>query len=198
MCLAVLQHPSVLDLNRIDMRQDMIVHSTNPTGHPAAPSARKTAMQRVLVAALDVDQGRDLQRDRKPEPQYWIRPGRHTGNDLRHVAVGEHDRNDDQSLTLNQELKTEEYDEAQAVNVELEAGCISLHDVYLAHGSEVNNSDRPRRGMTLRLMPTTSHFDRDLAEQMFRERGGRGLGAHNLFLLRGGDACGRNDYRIRT
>ena len=109
-----------------------------------------------------------------------------------------HDQNDDQALTLNQELKSQEYDERQAVDVELEAGCISLHDVYLAHGSEVNTSDRPRRGMTLRLMPTTSHFDRGLAAEMFRQRGGRSLGEHNLFLLRGKDACGRNDYRIRT
>ena len=109
-----------------------------------------------------------------------------------------HDQNDDSALTLNQELKADEYDESSAVDVELEAGCISLHDVYLSHGSEVNASKHPRRGMTLRLMPTTSHFDRDLAQAMQRERGGRSLQAHNLFLLRGRDMCGRNDYRVRV
>ena len=79
----------------------------------------------------------------------------------------------------------------------LEAGQISLHDVYLAHGSEINTSERPRRGMTLRLMPTTSHFDRDLAARMHVERGGRSLGRHNVFLLRGEDRCGRNDFRVQ-
>ena len=45
----------------------------------------------------------------------------------------------------------------------LERGQVSLHDVFLAHGSEPNRSDRPRRGMTLRYMPTTSFYDRDFA-----------------------------------
>lgn len=108
-----------------------------------------------------------------------------------------HDQNDDAALTLNQELKPQEYDESQAVDVVLEAGQISLHDVYLAHGSEINSSDRPRRGMTLRLMPTTSHYDRDLAARMHRERGGRSLGNHSVMLLQGEDRCGKNDFRVR-
>jgi len=108
-----------------------------------------------------------------------------------------HARNDSDALTLNQELLHEEYDESRAVDVALPAGGISLHDVYLAHGSEANRSAQPRRGMTLRLMPTTSHYDREAAARMHRERGGRNLGGHSIFLLRGVDRCGRNDYRLR-
>ena len=119
-------------------------------------------------------------------------PGSHKARRLM-----EHDRNDDDALTLNQELRRQEYDEARAVDVELEAGQISLHDVYLAHGSAANTSPRPRRGMTLRLMPTTSHYDRELAARMHAERGGRSLADHSIVLLRGTDRCGRNDYRVR-
>jgi len=46
----------------------------------------------------------------------------------------------------------------EAVDIVLEPGQISLHDVYLYHGSEANKSDKPRRGMTLRYMPTTSVY----------------------------------------
>ena len=53
----------------------------------------------------------------------------------------------------------------------LEAGRISLHDVFLAHGSEANTSPRPRRGMTLRYMPTTSVFDRGIARRLADEKG---------------------------
>ncbi len=119
-------------------------------------------------------------------------PGSHRDRLLR-----KHDQRDDRSLTLQQELRPGEFDETEAIDVVLEAGQISLHDVFLVHGSEVNTSDKPRRGMTLRLMPTTSLYDRDLARKMHRERGGRTLAEHSIFLLRGCDRCGGNDYRVR-
>ena len=46
----------------------------------------------------------------------------------------------------------------------LDTGQVSLHDIYLIHGSEANRSAKPRRGMTLRYMPTTSTYRRDLAD----------------------------------
>ena len=79
----------------------------------------------------------------------------------------------------------------------LEAGQMSFHDVFLSHGSEINTSPNPRRGMTLRLMPTSSVFDRDVADQMAKARGGITLANHSLFLLRGRDLSGTNDYRLR-
>ena len=117
-------------------------------------------------------------------------PGSH-----RDKRLMKHYQNDDKALTLNQELVKEEYESHEPVNVELKAGQISLHDVYLAHGSAVNTSPHPRRGMTLRLMPTTSVFDRELATRMHAERGGMTLAEHSIFLLRGKDASGTNDFR---
>ena len=108
-----------------------------------------------------------------------------------------HETNDSPDLTLNQELRPGEFDEDRAVAIELEAGMISLHDVYLAHGSEANISAAPRRGMTLRYMPTSSVFDRGLAAGLAR---GKGLADHSdrtLFLMRGEDRSGRNDFRVR-
>ena len=119
-------------------------------------------------------------------------PGSH--RDRRLMA---HDTRDDPSLTLQQELQAQEFDESEAVDVELEAGRISLHDVFLAHGSEVNTSSRPRRAMTLRLMPTTSVYDRELAAEMHARRGGRSMAHHSIVLLRGTDRSGRNDFRVR-
>ena len=116
----------------------------------------------------------------------------------RERALLAHHRNDGPGLALNQELDTAVLDEANAVDLVLEAGQISLHDIFLVHGSEPNRSPHPRRGLTLRYMPTSSVFDRELADRMTREKK---LGANHaertLFLMRGVDRSGRNDFRVR-
>src|SRR5258708_3163229 len=56
-----------------------------------------------------------------------------------------HGLNTSQNLTLNQELDPSEYDEGDAIDIVLEAGQISLHDVYLVHRSRPNTSPKPRR-----------------------------------------------------
>lgn len=109
-----------------------------------------------------------------------------------------HRTNDQPDLTLHQELPESEYDESEAVDLVLEAGQISLHDIFLVHGSEANHSERPRRGMTLRYMPTTSVFDRDMARRMVHEKGIMDHGERTLFLMRGEDRSGgQNDFRLR-
>ena len=119
-------------------------------------------------------------------------PGSH--KDRRLMA---HEQKNDPNYTLQQELRPSEYDDNDAEDLVLEAGQMSLHDVYLAHGSEVNTSNKPRRGMTLRLMPTTSVFDRAVAQEMHDARGGANLAHHSLMLLRGVDRSGANDFRVR-
>ena len=46
------------------------------------------------------------------------------------------------------------------MDIELEPGQMSLHDVYMIHGA-ANTSGR-RTGAALRYMPSTSVFERDL------------------------------------
>ena len=111
-----------------------------------------------------------------------------------------HGVNAAEDLSLPLELATSEYDEDAARDIVLEQGQVSLHDVFLAHGSEPNRSDRPRRGMTLRYMPTTSVYDRDLALRQQGQRGGLlNLAERTLYLMRGEDRSGgRNDYHMRS
>ena len=60
-----------------------------------------------------------------------------------------HNLNDNKNLTLNQELDKEEFNETEAVDLILKRGQISLHDVYLVHGSEANKSSKSRRAITM-------------------------------------------------
>ncbi|MEK9774814.1 MAG: phytanoyl-CoA dioxygenase family protein, partial [Quisquiliibacterium sp.] len=97
-------------------------------------------------------------------------------------------------VTLTQELDQSEYDESKAVDLVLKAGQISLHDVYLLHGSEANTSPKPRRGMTMRFMPTTSLFDRELALRKSQELKITNHSIRPVYLVRGIDRHGRNQF----
>lgn len=97
------------------------------------------------------------------------------------------------NLVLNLELDQDQFDEADAVNVELEPGQVSLHDVRLIHGSLANTSGQRRGALILRYMPATSHYDRELV----RQRGGNSpfnIAEQPLWLMRGVDRSGRNDF----
>ena len=87
-------------------------------------------------------------------------------------------------------LSAEQINEADAVSLELKEGQLSLHDVYLMHASDPNRSANPRRGMTLRVMPTTSVYRRDLNKSPVD-------GSRPLFLMRGYDESGQNDFQVR-
>ena len=71
----------------------------------------------------------------------------------------QHSRNHKKNLTLHQELNKKELDETNSVSLILKRGQISLHDVYMVHGSKENKSPKSRRAMTMRFMPSTSKFD---------------------------------------
>lgn len=115
-------------------------------------------------------------------------PGSHKTKQL-----ASHHKNEARGLSLPLELDADQFDESAAVDIELEAGQMSLHDVYLMHSSEPNGSDKPRRGMTLRFMPTTSVYRRDLSSGL----NARIDRARTLFLMRGKDLSGENDFRMR-
>lgn len=119
-------------------------------------------------------------------------PGSHKRKELR-----PHRTNNDPNFTLHQELLESEYDDDKAVPLELEAGQMSLHDVYLLHGSEANDSGKPRRGMTMRFMPGTSVFDREKAQQLTRDLGVVDHSERTIYLMRGEDKTGENDFAMR-
>lgn len=118
-------------------------------------------------------------------------PGSH-----REQRLKRHNTNPSKDVTLNQEIDASEYDASRAEPLKLEPGQISLHDVFLVHGSEANHSDNPRRGMTLRYMPTTSIFNRDKARSQASEFNMTDHSTRTLYLLAGKDACGKNDFTV--
>jgi hypothetical protein len=108
-----------------------------------------------------------------------------------------HRTNNGPGLALNRELLEGEYDESKAADIVLKAGQMSLHDVFLLHGSEPNHSPRSRRGMTMRFMPTTSLFDRSIATEQAAKFGFVSHENRQVLLMRGEDRHGGNQFYDR-
>ena len=107
-----------------------------------------------------------------------------------------HHKNMSNDLTLNQELDDDQYDLDKAVDMVLKPGQMSFHDINIVHGSNHNTSSKRRAGYVLRFMPTSSHFDREIGRQF--EQGSKAVNFSDrpVFLLRGTDICGLNDFEI--
>lgn len=103
------------------------------------------------------------------------------------------DRND---LTLSQRMADGIFDERDAVDIELEPGQMSLHDVYMIHGARPNRSTQRRTGAALRYMPSTSVFERDIRPADGKSGVSVNFAQRPLWLLRGVDRSGRNDFEI--
>lgn len=109
-----------------------------------------------------------------------------------------HHRNDAPDMLMNQELGADQFDESQAEDLVLAAGQMAFQDIFIVRGSGANRSSHPRRALTMRMMPTSSVYDRDLAREMHAERGGQDMSEHSIFLMRGVDRSGKNDFRMRA
>ena len=117
-------------------------------------------------------------------------PGSHKGQ--QHF---EHARSDRKELVLNRYVDDPAVDGSKAVDVELEAGQFSLHDVYLVHGSNPNTSGKRRAGVSIRYMPATSRLDRKMFETGARSGYFVNWETRPLWLLRGIDRAG-NDFEV--
>ena len=114
-----------------------------------------------------------------------IIPGSHKGRQLLTHGITEGDH-----VNLRQTVAADEMPGVEPVDIVLEPGMISFHDVYTVHGSAPNNSGTRRAGLSVRYMPSSSYYDRQLALEL----GGSPKNAvHELHLVRGIDECGRND-----
>jgi ectoine hydroxylase-related dioxygenase (phytanoyl-CoA dioxygenase family) len=90
----------------------------------------------------------------------------------------------DVANVLNSEIDPALVDESKAVDVILKAGDVSLHHPNIIHGSNANTSDKWRRGLTIRYIPTTTKI---ISEKQWP----------SAFLLRGKAVAGINDYLPR-
>ncbi len=70
-----------------------------------------------------------------------------------------HHTNNASHLVLDQEVSEDQIDKDNIVYMDLKAGEISLHNDALLHGSDPNNSDRRRCGITMRFSPTNVKGD---------------------------------------
>lgn len=98
-----------------------------------------------------------------------------------------------EDCTLTQVIDEDQVDLNQAQDIVLEPGQISIHDVYLVHGSGPNLSDRRRMGLVLRVMPATSFYNHDSGELKDADSP-HGYSNRALYLLRGEDKSNRNDF----
>jgi hypothetical protein len=80
-------------------------------------------------------------------------------------------------LSRGQEIAVE-VDETQAVDIVLQPGEMSLHDISVVHGSKPNTTNIPRIGIAIRYLPPE-----------VKQTGVRGFG----LLVRGKDELGNFD-----
>ncbi|MBI5277576.1 MAG: phytanoyl-CoA dioxygenase family protein [Burkholderiales bacterium] len=149
-------------------------------GHywPIRPLANCT----VWVALEDSDTGNGCLR---------VIPGSHRAKQLH-----EHLHEDRADLTLQQRMAPGNFDEDEAVDIDLAAGQMSLHDVYMIHGARANTSQRRRTGVALRYMPSTSVFDRSLKPVDGKTGVPVNFAKRPLWLVRGVDRSGQNDFTV--
>jgi len=84
---------------------------------------------------------------------------------------------------LGSQIHPSQIDDTEAIDVELSAGDVSLHNPSIVHGSNANSSDRWRIGLTLRYIPTSTLVK---------------IEGHNSILLRGdADSNVGNNYAKR-
>jgi ectoine hydroxylase-related dioxygenase (phytanoyl-CoA dioxygenase family) len=110
-------------------------------------------------------------------------------------VLHEHLHEERSDLTLNQRMAAG-FDEADAVDLELQPGQMSLHDVYMIHGAKANTSNKRRTGVALRYMPSTSVFERDLRPADGKTGLTLNFAQRPLWLLQGVDRSGRNDFEV--
>ncbi|MBB4303472.1 hypothetical protein GGD81_002515 [Rhodobium orientis] len=119
-------------------------------------------------------------------------PGSHRKKTLERHAVADRD-----DYAIKQEM--EEIDEAQARDVVLAPGQISLHDVYTVHGSNHNRSGTRRADYAIRYMPATSLYDRSpdhpATAYAMKVSPTMNYPLRPIWLMRGTDRAG-NDFSV--
>lgn len=86
--------------------------------------------------------------------------------------------------------------DAHGKDLVLKRAQIAVHDVYTVYGAYPNTTSTPSRRLTFRFMPTTSHFDHDLAAIQIQQEGAEDLSGRHLHLMRGSDISRRNNFNV--
>ena len=108
-------------------------------------------------------------------------------------AISSHEKHDPSLYALNHGIVNPIECEKSSREVILEPGQISIHDAFLLHSSRPNYSGQRRVAITFRYMPTTSHFDRDVARALHHEQGFPDISNRKLYLVSGRNLCKKNE-----
>ena len=117
-------------------------------------------------------------------------PGSHKNGLLPHY------RADNKDLALDAAIDLSSLDESSAVDVELQPGEVSFHDVFLVHGSEANRSSKPRSAFALRYMPATSLYDRSVPDYVTNNGMVMHWAGRPIYLVRGRNRLPENRYQV--
>ena len=117
-------------------------------------------------------------------------PGSHRMKSVYHHRLDERP-----GLAIDQVIDDSRFDEAKALPVELEAGQLSIHDVYMIHGSGPNRSAARRAGLAIRYMPATSLYDRAIKRAGGAAAIRQDMSLRPIYQVRGADRAG-NDFEI--
>jgi Phytanoyl-CoA dioxygenase (PhyH) len=109
----------------------------------------------------------------------------------------QHRQDDRPDLALDFVLEDGDVDMATARDVVLPAGRMSLHDIYLVHGSNPNRSAKRRAGLAVRYMPATSLFDRAYGNRTTPQGLTTGFATRPIWLARGQDRAGNQGLMAR-
>lgn len=90
---------------------------------------------------------------------------------------------DTEGYVLDLGIHPDDIDESAAVDLELKAGDISIHNPTIIHGSNANHSEKWRVGLTLRYVPTTTLVKIDKHENILL-RGQAAPTVANLYAKR--------------
>ena len=101
-----------------------------------------------------------------------------------------------QGAALDKEIKPEFIESKDVVSVPLAPGQMVIFDVFTAHGASPNLSNQRRAGFAIRYMPGTSIFDRNMKVGSGQDDVQTDLGQRALFLVRGEDKTGKNNFTI--
>lgn len=107
-----------------------------------------------------------------------------------HKKMARHEWTNRLGKAFGRTLASDAFDEADAVDVALEAGQMMLFHPRLIHGSHPNVSEEERLGFTIRYIPSRCHFDHDGG---VLKDGVPPYADRALFLMRGVNCCARND-----
>lgn len=90
---------------------------------------------------------------------------------------------DTEKYVLGVGIRPDQIDESNAVDIELKAGDVSIHNPNIIHGSNANTSDKWRVGLTLRYIPTTTWVNNEGHENILL-RGEKADGVQNVYAER--------------